>query len=448
MVIQWTFRTVEQPSASARTNINATENNQNNGSKKSSDPPGSFWPRPPEDWAEARLSNAAGVHSHTSSRDATRPQVETTVELLQKQVVDLQKTVLQLQTGQQSYNTAMNKHSTIINKHAAIINKHSTIINKHSTTIGKHNKSIGKSVAYEKTTRKIVRDLQSEVRNQIKNIEALDDASIENIFSFCDFHSAIQVGKTCKRFKKISDNCLDHVVVSIVNGGSKGGTYEMTACTDDIVMLNLKLRKLKQDESCTYTQAGLIQEGIELCNPMDDYPPGHVNFVEGRARYLLHTRGFVETEDFLSAAVFNDDEFYEPYGGMKELYGDYGWSVTIRLLNKNLDLRNLAQEIMRPGWNYNSGYYKGYDEELWEESDSKSKCRTIQYHLLCLLRKADPSSFQRKFVNVDTRDNDYSEGKYRSSISFRVPSAPSKCDNNNDSSNQFEFYYSMERDWE
>ena len=300
-----------------------------------------------------------------------------------------------------------------------------------------------------------------------------DDALIEHVVSFCDFHSAIAIGKTCKRFKRISDDCLDHVVASIV----KRSSYDASAGMGARVQTELSLRNLKHDDCTKYMRASVIQDGIELCNPMDNagvgmdyYPPEDVTFVEDQARYFLDTKGYVEIEDFLTPAAYTDDNNHDDENFF---YDDFGWSVTVGLQTNNdldlrkvgfqrvqtndLDVRQMAIEIMRPGYKDNTNYDEDDFKGEWEYAEWGLDYRTIQYRSLCLLRKADPSSFRRKFLNVDTRRNEYPMNKYRSWISFRVPSAPN-CDGDNDNtakddkdkdkdgSTEFEFYYSMETD--
>jgi len=285
-----------------------------------------------------------------------------------------------------------------------------------------------------------------------------NDALIQHVVSFCDFHSAITIGMTCKRFKTISDGYLDRVVADIVNNK---GSYETTACAGSRfkkVKLRLSCQHAIEGTCITDTHTALIQEGIELCNPMpqDHFHPGHVNFFEEKARYLLHTREYAEIEDFLTPAGYND--FFTPagYPNDERFYNDFGWSVKAKL-QTNLDLQAVAMEIMHPGWEDNTKYWRDEDYEeallIGKDFDYESKRCTIQFHSLCLLRKADPSSFQRKFLNLDTRITEFPQDKYRSWISFRVLSSSlattNNCDGHNDNtdnykggSTQFEFYYS------
>jgi hypothetical protein len=248
--------------------------------------------------------------------------------------------------------------------------------------------------------------------SSVFNKHIKDDNLIENILSFCDFHSAVETGKTCKRLKKISDDCLDHAAAYIARNVKN--MLPMSVCgysggdnAEAILRKNI----------WTYgTRSALIEDGIELCNP-----EGHVsledetNYDEGQARYLLQTRGYVDVTD----SLIDQDDI--------EMADEVGWNVKCRL--RQINRQKAATKIMLPG---------DYDEYHYDEEND----RIIRYYSLCLLRKADLSSIQYGFLEAEYRHTDYPSHELRFSVMFKLSS--SATNDNDTNGTKFDFFFTRQ----
>jgi hypothetical protein len=165
---------------------------------------------------------------------------------------------------------------------------------------------------------------------------------------FCDFQSAVETGKTCKRLKKIADDCLDHAFANIAHNVKN--VLPMSICDyageDNVEVISRKT-------NWTYgTRAALIEDGIELCNRAQvsfeyEYEYEYEGYYgKGQERYLLQTQGYADVTDFL---IEQDD---------MEMADEVGWNVKCRL--RQINCQKAAQEIMFPEDKY--GEYD-YDEE-------------------------------------------------------------------------------------
>ena len=262
----------------------------------------------------------------------------------------------------------------------------------------------------------------SEFQHYIK-----DEDLIGKIISFCDFRETVVIGMTNTRFKKISDNCLDHAADhALTLGGSdesnENELLEVHGAGHDMMY---DVRTLRKNEWTYGTRAALVQVGIDTCGEKEDLCDAgdleieaeNFDFNEGRARYLFNTRGNVDVKDFLT-----DDHD-------EEMAAARGWNVCITPMTteQNISRREAAMEIMLQK-HYNlyikePGYYDFSCDDEDDEVDHDE--RVLCYYSLCLLRKADPLSIQHGFVAVRIRRHDYPKSDYRSSVMFKLRSSSS-----------------------
>jgi hypothetical protein len=229
----------------------------------------------------------------------------------------------------------------------------------------------------------------------IEHIE--DDELLKELLSFCDFRSAVMVGRTCKRLKNLSDSALDRGVDTAlarlpfeyenVDDNNEAGAYA----------------NLRRGWSNKYrSRVALIETAITHCNP-----GGQVNledeteYDEEQARFLLQTREWVDVNDFLVDGGYSDE---------------VGWNVQVTF--RAISLSQAAGDISKTMKRLNG------TEDWDEEERQEEEVERLRHCALCLLRKADPSSIQSASVTREYRHPDYGLGGSISSVMFNHDNTP------------------------
>ena len=245
-----------------------------------------------------------------------------------------------------------------------------------------------------------------------------DDQLLTNeLLSFCDFNSAVSLGRTCRRLKRCSDAALDNwadVAASRIDDESDdrtiaGGYY------DDCDGVNIS-GELRRGWTNTFRSRGsLIEEALTNCYIYGtrglDEESGIYD--EDRARFLLRSKGTIDIVDFISDGV-DPKEFDE-----------HGWGVTIKHCDITFD--EAANEIIRAMMQIKSGEV---DEEE-ELDDSDFELLSLRHYTFCLLRKVDPACIGFSSLDTEHRAPAYGSSSNVWAMKFLLP------DNK-----EFEFHFS------
>eukprot|EP00978_Attheya_sp_CCMP212_P047129 scaffold421236_cov58-Attheya_sp.AAC.2 len=221
-----------------------------------------------------------------------------------------------------------------------------------------------------------------------------DDATFQELLSFCDFRSTVMVGRTCRRLKSLSDTALDRWVEKAlarlpIDHENADGSGESGASAN-----------LRTGWSRNYrSRAALIDIALT------DFDPGNYEeeYDEDKARFLLRKKGVFDVNDFLA-----DDSDAKTSGYSDEV----GWNVRISF--KRMTLTNAAVCILNAT---KSIFAAGTDD--WVES--VEEVERLRHCALCLLRKADPASITYSLLRTEDRHTEYGSGQSDIYILFRIP---------------------------
>lgn len=259
------------------------------------------------------------------------------------------------------------------------------------------------------------------------------DELVEVVLSFCDFRSAVNAGHVCKRFKRASDNVLDQWVDKILVMGLLPIVCDYDAEDPDYHSIEGELRKGWSEGYQSRT--ALVDMAIHHCNPEGQIRLG-ANFDEGRARYLLRSRGKVNVQDFLN----RNDDAYHVAGD------DLGWSVGIYF--NDTRTRTDAARYIGSEWSRKYGQDREYsdsdsdsdsdsnsDEEKEEVTEKEEVAGRLLHYALCLLRKADPNSFKCSHLKIlygHPYDQSQQQNSVKQSYMFKIQ---------DDNNTKLEYYY-------
>jgi len=237
--------------------------------------------------------------------------------------------------------------------------------------------------------------------------DLLDDNLCETMTSFCDFHSALRLGSTCHRLKKISNRVLDQSADRVVS--------ELPIYDD-----KLSDHRIYDADGITYHITDGWQSGFPTKGALIDFAIEHItelgNANEGRARRMLQAReGRVDDDDFVDST---SDDFQESKNRwfvklrFDEHYSlsaarDFVWDIA----EWDWESGNLVKEISHAPW----------DSESLIQEHSSAKNEWLRYSLFCILRKYQ-HILELKFASIrwDTRHTDYHSLVEISSLMIQV----------------------------
>jgi hypothetical protein len=218
-----------------------------------------------------------------------------------------------------------------------------------------------------------------------------DDEVLEGLLSFCDFRSAVTVGRTCRRINNLSNSALDHGVDTAL--ARLPFDYDNIESGSDAI--------LRSGWSNDYrSRVALIETALTRCDPGGQVSlEDEAEYDEEQARFLLRTRGMVDVDDFLVD------------GGGSSV--EVGWNVniTFRAITLSQAAGHIAKAMKR---------LNGTDDRDKEERQVEQVER-LRHCALCLLRKADPSSIKYARETWAYRHTDYPSGGSNSSVMFKIP---------------------------
>lgn len=245
-----------------------------------------------------------------------------------------------------------------------------------------------------------------------------DDAIIKEILSFCEFRSVARVGQTCRRLRGLSDTTLDDMAVSAI--ANLPHECEWSSSDGGSSIYGTLERGWKTDYR---SKASLINAAVGECF----IPEEDGDFDEDRARYILRTRGAVDIKDFID----NDDGYAD----------EMGWNVRIRYGQMTRSSAARYAERCTREIKYGDGDpfcdCSDSDEEDDNEGCNKQEIVRTIHSVLCLLRKADPSSLVFSHMNVEHRHTDYPRGSKTSCILMAIPGG----NDDNGNAKEIEFRY-------
>ena len=228
-----------------------------------------------------------------------------------------------------------------------------------------------------------------------------DDGLVKELLSFCDFQSLNSMRQTCQRLMNLSDETMDYMVVSTIDNLH----IECECWTRNLWSMTILKGTLKRGWTTEYrSKISLINAAVEDCakGNLDE-----LEFDEDRAKHLLQTRGFVESEDF------HGDE-----NG-----GDGNLELSVMYLS---GINRL----------FAASFAKDWIDAFSDEGEHSFK---LKHSALCFIRKADPGSinyFQKVF---EYRHNDgIQQGNRITTIGIlmKIPSGSNEGD-----SEEIEFHF-------
>jgi len=235
-----------------------------------------------------------------------------------------------------------------------------------------------------------------------------DDGLGTELLSFCEFHDAITVGRSCRRLKGLSDAALDGLIDATLAHLPLDCNWGNYGCVDIDATL-------KRGWSPEYrSRTALIETAIEYCHPQGDPFFGldarlGADFDDDRARHLLRTRGVVDVKDFLN----QEDEGFA-------WTDERGWNVNVTFQKMtHFDALKFVVETTSKINGMIGGYFDFvYDEDEYslsgEDDDARDEgARRLRHCILCLLRKADPSSILFSQMEAEYRHEEFPAGRYK-----------------------------------
>ena len=148
----------------------------------------------------------------------------------------------------------------------------------------------------------------------------IDNDVVEELLSFCDFDSAILVGRTCRRLQRCSDAALDQWadIAASHRQDETRDNYEGLAVGVEIAERTIADYENVEDSAESNTtgslrrdwtngfrsKVSLIEEALAACNDCGSaIGYERANYNEDRARFLLQTRGRVDVKKILLLAM-------------------------------------------------------------------------------------------------------------------------------------------------
>jgi hypothetical protein len=213
------------------------------------------------------------------------------------------------------------------------------------------------------------------------------DSFLKCVVSFWDFQSLLAFRQTDHRFKRIAEDDLKR----------RGLEALPVDCDEECFngeRLNRASLRLEWSEQFRDRNA-VVEYALTRADPGGQVSL-NVDYDENRARSLIHSRGWVDVEDFLG----NGD-------GDAEEAGEVGWRVSASF-----------RSIFDTKWNKAKALLRNEEDESMFEDEINGNGPFLRQCAFGLLLDAQPSSFRYAYAKHEYRHTDYPSGGITQALLF------------------------------